>query len=757
MRKATKHKLVEEEEEEQQDGNGGDKDIDKEKDDNPIKRKKVTINTEITINSNGSSKSSSTTTMMDQEKEKEKEKQSTTTTTTTPTIGELTKTPQKPTFSFTKYTPSKSNILVNTTSPISSTATTTTTNNNNGVGDTLKFNIGKIPQTPHSVKKIRLLKTSLESITQDATQQQEDAKSGKKKPLLSTSSPAMSNPFANDNNHRGAKKSASSSSSSGKSNKLLSMFLESSSDNSKMQVDSPTSSTSSSNQVNDDGQDEETKKKEELEKKQKELERLSTITSNHIPNDLSLKTQLTFSTNGVSFSWCTDALKCPSTQQQKEFRDACTYHLSPASSIPWDVQNDTVINDPLKLRWMECRWEDWYQSYESLYRNLQLNNLNYFYLMHSEWCCMFYRDANTSTSTSTPTSAGIKVAINPCNYKIKTLLDGEGIKYTFPFQSVKVAKKEEVVITTEEEKQMKKELKELGKARKSMGGDSLRPLRKTMDVSLFQQQTASSALALVEDAESVDKMYHFFVRRLIWINQYHQNRANIGVATISKSASANSNDVAASSLSRSNEIQTLYTPKKIQSSDYQRQAKLMDDLEEDQATGGSGGEYYNSMILCRDVPVLIAKQPFTGGTIKCTRIISNAMVTTKKSIFESSNGTNDNKTYRLELDGPILPDNLAALCRGGLLTPITHQQGYTCKIHTHDFTNGFNILLNNNNNNNALNNNKKSKDHNNNNNNNNNQQQQQQQLDSKDIIKNINFRIDPLNDNEFIYESMKSQ
>ncbi|KAF2075967.1 hypothetical protein CYY_002723 [Polysphondylium violaceum] len=406
-----------------------------------------------------------------------------------------------------------------------------------------------------------------------------------------------------------------------------------------------------------------------------QIEKTDSLSSSSIqlPIDFCLKSHIAFISNTLAFDWCSRAyfsnsLKSQSlanymiesncntsnnnnnnvnnqsttTTRDEKFLKCLYYHTFPSSEVlPWDTNKPVLKSETFKHQWMDNRWTQWMESLDSLYSNFKEGQIPYFYVLNHLDFSIFFLNNNGSNGNGDDNDRQPKVIINPSNRKLRDLLSDFNIEWQTPFLNIKQDKTDGVSGAVSSNDKL--EFKGLNMVQK-----------KIVDPSYYQT-SLSSSLIEIHGVQEIDKLVMFIKKKFMW-----QNHSSLNIQDPDQQGGGQQ-----SVLSKS-EKSLLFTPSKSRSlitnsneSVKKQQLKEFQDEkdQENTATTSLMKDQYNSFILCRDVPILLTKQSFLGSSIKMNRIISCGSFT--KS-FQSSKSQLE-KAFKVEFDGPLLPDTVYQL------------------------------------------------------------------------------------------------
>eukprot|EP01132_Coremiostelium_polycephalum_P007712 gene7712-9486_t len=439
------------------------------------------------------------------------------------------------------------------------------------------------------------------------------------------------------------------------------------------------------------------------------------FTCEFIPTDFSLKTQISF-TSSAPFDWCSSALnnfsiRAKSSQlfqmgnQVKEveitdgekFLKSLHYYISPSTFLPWDTKESSsyysgILGDSVRLKWVEERWLEWTRHFDSLYGSFYERLISHFYMIHNDgWSILFLNDL-VGGGGSSSTGEDVRAVFNPSTRKIRELLSAEGIEWETPFLSGGKLNIDPNSLDKNNE------LDQLNLNRTIT-------TKKTVDPSYYQTSLSSSIL-VVKNKENLDKLYQFLKKKLIW-------KFKINTSLMKNNVNNNNNYTSSapstpSSLTRSNSSTTIFTPKKSNLSNFNLSVSdsnieinnnnnnYSSSLDSESSGGSNSSSQQqqeidsSNVIPCIDVPILICRQSFVGGTLRMNQIISNGAYTKQQTSYNKVS----ERAFKLDIEGPILPDSLIELM--SLFSNRNDQDGFSCKLYTNQTTYGFNYKCNDN-------------------------------------------------------------
>ncbi|KYQ89893.1 hypothetical protein DLAC_09460 [Tieghemostelium lacteum] len=419
-----------------------------------------------------------------------------------------------------------------------------------------------------------------------------------------------------------------------------------------------------------------------------------------IPVDFSLKSTCTF-TSTQSLDWCSRAMNSQSLRSrsyklhqneksyqhqqehngykpsyEEQFLQSLYYHVSPSNPLPENTssqQNENNSFSYLYPQWVDVRWSQYRDSLDSLYSNLKENEISYFYFIQPQEFTIIF--LGPSLTDGHPCAF-----VNPTTRKLRDLLSQDSIEWQTPFllNSKSTNTKQE---TTDEEKlhANDKDLKKLNIIKK-----------KQIDPAYYQS-SPSSSIAVIKNYQNLDKLIQLLKKRLISFHllyknfQQNEQQSNKSIFTPKKQTSVSLDNILLNNNNNNNNNidqqyhSTLSQPNPSGFTSIGAEISLNVDGEIDTT----------QIISCKDVPILLSRSAFIGSTCQISKIISNAPFTkhTRTTLTNSSSATKMETAYKLELDGPILPDTLLKLYQ----IFSKKQDDFTCKLLTNNSTYGFNI------------------------------------------------------------------
>eukprot|EP01133_Synstelium_polycarpum_P013390 gene13390-15755_t len=376
-----------------------------------------------------------------------------------------------------------------------------------------------------------------------------------------------------------------------------------------------------------------------------------TIVVDTVPLDRAIKTQITLMSNDRDFAWVASAWADKDLRARVNVKEesrgarlvkALRYYVAPSAPLPWDAATEVVASDPAKYRWVESRWTEWEATFGVLSTSFLAGDVGSFYLIAADWTVLFLR-----------VDSMVVAKLNPATKKMRDLLTLDGVEWTTPF--LRGDESSSTTSKPQDDEAMILELKELAKAKRS--SDAV--IKKRLDPAYYQTPRSSSLL-LIDGASNVSKLIHCLRTRLLWSNRIHAKASETSVFVATHT----------SGLSRSLSSTSIFTPRKRTAE--QAAVYTVNDA--------------HLYILCRDVPTLICGDSFVGGTLAANRILSNGAFTKRAAVSSSQPSNGDAKAFKLEIDGPILPESCQKL-----VEMFAEDNGqYSIKMYNNETTYGLN-------------------------------------------------------------------
>eukprot|EP00026_Physarum_polycephalum_P005046 Phypoly_transcript_05072.p1 GENE.Phypoly_transcript_05072~~Phypoly_transcript_05072.p1 ORF type:complete len:674 (+),score=184.28 Phypoly_transcript_05072:260-2023(+) len=349
----------------------------------------------------------------------------------------------------------------------------------------------------------------------------------------------------------------------------------------------------------------------------------TTIAKSSFPLDFVLKTNAVF-TSHTSFEWCkavgpneqlqgmaslfspavSSSTATPTSDVAKYFAATCIF-MFPGNNLPFEGEHFGELHKQLiRTNWLRDRWKEWEQSFSNLYHTFTAGHTQYFYMMHHQFSVLFSAVPNPEKPKSSP----VRVLIGKSTRSLRMMLHKAEIPFSMPYH-----KGELDYLAPGEDSEAMLELKEMQKTLSWQNS----PATTKGIVSI----PASDTLLLIEGKKDVEKIFRFLLTYQTKLEE-------------------------------------------------EEERKEKERLEKNKGTPGKknikllGGKFKPEPAapptrkMLRDVPVLYSNTPFLNATFKQVTTKSNDTMTRAAS----TPGSKLENVNKLELEGPILPANMRALC-----------------------------------------------------------------------------------------------